>query len=159
MKIELHVLVNLTALAFSCITLATACCQTQHRSHYREIHEAAINGDAASVEADLRARPEDLNLPDDSGQTPLHLAAIHCRTNVVAVLLDKGADINARAKGKATPLHFAAQAGCTNALRMLLSKGAEVNPHDSQDRTPLARAKQWHQDAAEEILRQQGGVE
>ena len=145
---------------FLCISMIGAgCCHTQTHSAYRSIHQAAIDGDAVSVSADLKAHPGDLNLPDDAGQTPLHLAAIHCRTNVVALLLDKGARPDALATGDATPLHLAAQAGCAEAVTLLLSKGASINLRDSQGRTPLGRAKQWRQDATAELLRARGGIE
>src|SRR5260221_705463 len=126
MKMKLHIWTQVVALAVVCVITPTGCCHTRGHSVYREIHKAAIDGDAASVQADLRSRPGDLNLPDDLGQTPLHLAAAHCRTNVVALLLDKGAKLDALAKGDPTPLHLAAQSGCAEAVKMLLAKGAEV---------------------------------
>jgi hypothetical protein len=143
-----------------CLMLAaTSCCHTHSHSAYRSIHQAAVDGDAAGVAAALKMRPGDLNLADDAGQTPLHLAAIHCRTNVVALLLSAGAQVDARAKGEATPLHLAAQAGCLEGVQALLAKGADPNAHDAEGRTPLGRAKQWHQDAVAQLLRERGGVE
>lgn len=101
----------------------------------------------------------DLNLPDDAGLTPLHLAAGHCRTNVVALLLEKGAQPNSKAKGGATPLHLASQEGCADAVTMLLTGGAQVNARDDQGRTPLKRAEEWRQDATVQLLRLRGGTE
>ena len=91
--------------------------------------------------------------------TPLHLAASACHTNVVALLLDKGAKIDCAAKDGATPLHLAAQEGCADVVNLLLAKGANVNARDDQKRTPLVRAEQWHQDAMVPLLRQHGGSE
>jgi len=147
----------LAALSICCSLLATGCCHTH--SAYRSIHQAAIDGDVTSVAADLKRTPGDLNLPDDAGQTPLHLAAIHCRTNLVALLLEKGAKVDALAKGNATPLHLAAQAGCMDAVKLLLAKGADINSRDSNGRTPLKRAEEWHQDATAQLLRDRGGVD
>ncbi len=75
----------------------------------------------------LATNSHDLNLPDDAERTPLHLAATHCHTNVVVLLLDKGAKIDPRAEGGATPLHLAAQEGCVDVVNLLLAKGAKVN--------------------------------
>ena len=127
-------------------------------SIYRPIHEYAADGNVAAVAQDLATNSYDLNLPDDAGRTPLHLAATHCQTNVVALLLDKGAKINVKASGGATPLHLAAQEGCADVVKLLLDKGAKVNVRDDQGRTPLDRAMQWHQDAIAELIRQHGGL-
>jgi ankyrin len=135
------------------------CFHSPQHSAYREIHASARDGDATQVAGDLAQNPGDLNLPDDAGLTPLHLAASACHTNVVALLLDKGAKIDCAAKDKATPLHLAAQEGCADAVNLLLIRGASVNARDDQKRTPLGRAEQWHQDAIVQILRQHGGTE
>src|ERR1700690_1370147 len=88
-----------TILLMTVLAMAGAGCfhATQH-SAYREIHASARDGDVAQVAGDLAQTPGDLNLPDDAGLTPLHLAASACRTNVVALLLDKGAQIDSPAK-------------------------------------------------------------
>ena len=135
------------------------CFHSPQHSAYREIHAAARDGDAEQVAGDLDQNPGDLNLPDDAGLTPLHLAASACHTNVVALLLDKGAKIDCPAKDDATPLHLAAQEGCADAVNLLLARGAKVNARDDKKRTPLVRAEQWHQDAVLPLLRQHGGTE
>lgn len=139
--------------------LCSGCILFHKHSAYRHIHEYAKTGDVAAVAADLAEYPGDLNLPDDAGLTPLHLAALHCHTNVMALLLSKGADINRKAKDEITPLHVAAQEGCADAVSLMLEKGAEINARDSQGRTPLKRAELWHQNAVAELLRQHGGTE
>jgi ankyrin repeat protein len=89
----------------------------------------------------------------------LHLAASNCHTNVVVLLLDKGAKVNCTSKDGTTPLHLAAQDGCTDVVNILMAKGADVNARDDQGRTPLKRAEQWHQDLTAQLLRQHGGIE
>lgn len=140
--------------------LITFCdgCVHEH-SAYRPIHQYAKAGDAAHVAEELSAHPDQINLPDDAGLTPLHLAVLRCRTNVVGLLLSKGADVNRKGQGGPTPLHLAAQEGCIDAAKMLLAKGAKINPRDDQGRTPLVRAEQWHRDAIVQFLRQHGGTE
>jgi ankyrin repeat protein len=129
------------------------------RSAYRPIHQYAEAGDAAQVAADLATNSSDLNLPDDAGLTPLHLAAAHCHTNVIALLLKKGASVNKKGRGGATPLHLAAQEGCVDAVTLLLAGRAKINARDDAGRTPLKRAEEWHQDAVVQLLRQHGGAE
>lgn len=145
--------------AAACGLLTSGCWPAHPHSAYRTIHQAAINGDVAGVAAELAKHPDELNLPEDDGLTPLHLAADHCNTNVVVFLLDKGANMNITEKNHATPLHLAAQEGCTDVVRVLLNRGAQVNLRDDQQRTPLLRAEQWQQAAAAQILRQHGGTE
>jgi ankyrin repeat protein len=157
MNMKIRVWVQIAVLIAFCTMMSSGCCHSHGPSKFRTIHQFAIDGDVTGVATRLRANPSDLNLPDDFGQTPLHLASIHCRTNVVALLLDKGANIEARAKGGPTALHLAAQSGCITVATMLLSKGANVNSRDGEGRTPLRRALQWHQDSMAALLRKHGG--
>jgi len=135
------------------------CWSTHLHSAYRKIHQYAINGDVAGVAAELAQHPDELNLPEDHQLTPLHLAAQNCYTNVVMLLLNKGAGKNAKADDKATPLHLAAQEGCVDVVELLLARGVKINERDDQKRTPLLRAKQWHQDDVVQLLQLHGGTE
>ena len=151
-----HQLVSLSAL----IVFTTSGCILFHsHSKYRPIHQCAIDGDSACVAQDLDKRPDELELPDDAGLTPLHLVALHCRVKVAALLLAKGANPNKEANGNATPLHFAAQEGCIEVARLLIDGGADINVRDDQSRTPLGRAIAWHQDACAQFLRDHGATE
>jgi ankyrin repeat protein len=147
------------ALALALLFSVAGCCSSHQHSRYGVIHAAAKAGDAAAVSAELAQHPEELNSRDDLEQTPLHIAAAQCHSNVVALLLARGADVNAKAKGGPTPLHLAAQEGCADAANLLLACHAKVNPRDDADRTPLKRAKQWHRDAMVQLLKQHGGTE
>jgi len=149
--------------AFICVLgcglMASGCWSAHPPSNYRQIHQDAINGDAAAVAADLAKYPGAVNLPEDDSLTPLHLAAENCHANVVALLLDKGASINVPASDNETPLHLAAQEGCLEVVNLLITRGADINPRDKQGRTPLVRAEQWHQAAAAQLLKSRGGTE
>ncbi len=128
-------------------------------SDYRAIHEYATDGNVTGLTQDLATDPGDVNLTDDAGRTPLHLAATHCHVDAVKVLLEKGAKIDAKTTGGTTPLHVAAQAGCVDMVNLLLAKGAKVNARDDQGRTPLDRAMQWKRDEVVQLLRVHGGIE
>lgn len=128
-------------------------------SDYRPIHEAAGGCDASTVGAILSTNPAVLNIQEDGGRSPLHVAASHCCTNVVALLLQKGAKLELRGKTGETPLHVAAQEGCDDAVRMLASKGARINGRDNAGHTPLKRAIDYEQKATADLLRKLGALE
>lgn len=159
MKIKFAVKLQIVVMAAAFGLMTSGCWSAHPHSEYRVIHQLAINGDAAGVAAELAQHPDELNLPEDHELTALHLAAQNCHTNVVVLLLDKGAKINVTADDKATPLHLAAQEGCTDVVTVLLARSAKINLHDNQDRTPLKRAEQWHQDEVVQLLKQHGGTE
>src|ERR1039458_8305117 len=116
MNIKFRIKLQLV-IATAALGLMTSGCWSAHpHSAYRTIHQCAINGDAAGVAAELAKFPDELNLPEDGGLTPLHLAAENCHTNVVVVLLEKGADMNIMANDKTTPLHLASQQGCADVV-------------------------------------------
>ena len=160
MKTTLMASLQTVLLALTLLFTHAGCAPQGHQtSTYGPIHQYAKSGDATAVSAILASHPEQLNLTDDLGQTPLHVASAQCHGNVVTVLLAKGAALEARAKGGPTPLHLAAQGGCAEAVNLLLAKGAQVNARDDAKRTPLTRASQWHRDAIVVLLRQHGGTE
>jgi ankyrin repeat protein len=159
MKLRLHQFLCAIFFGAVIVLIGDGCSHAIQHSAYREIHGAARDGDFAQVAGDLAQNPGGLNLPDDAGLTPLHLAASYCHTNVMSLLLNKGANIDPAAKDGATPLHLAAQEGCPDAVNLLIFKGAQVNARDNQKRTPLTRAQQWHQDAIVQLLRDHGGTE
>src|ERR1039457_5317609 len=103
MNKKFPIALRLLLAAIVCGVMTSGCWSAHPHSGYRTIHQCAINGDAAGVAAELAKFPDELNLPEDDGLTPLHLAAENCHTNVVMLLLDKGADINVTADDKATP--------------------------------------------------------
>jgi ankyrin repeat protein len=145
-----------TVLAFAC---AGCFLIPLKHSDYRAIHAYAADGNVAGLTQDLTAYPGDVNLTDDAGRTPLHLAATHCHVEAAQLLLNKGAKVNAKAVGGTTPLDLAAQAGCVDMVNLLLANGAKINARDDQGRTPLDRAKQWHRDEVVKVLQAHGGIE
>ncbi len=68
---------------------------------------------------------KDVNAKDDTGMTPLHLAAMYGRKEIAELLIAKGADVNAKDDARWTPLHYAG--GSKEVAELLIAKGADVN--------------------------------
>lgn len=106
-----------------------------------EIHWAIIDGDLDKVEAILAKDPMQIEANDfnyaygDSESvynfsllTPLHVAVMEDRKDIVAFLLAKGAPVNElQQQNNFTPLHFAALKNRLEVAELLLSKGAFIN--------------------------------
>ncbi len=83
----------------------------------------------------------DVNLPDEQGDTPLHVSA-DCNNQILPVLLSHSARVNARNHSGKTPLHIAAVSGfsCSQTepyTRLLVKAGAEIDALDNEGSTPL----------------------
>lgn len=68
------------------------------------------------------------------GYSPLHLALLHSKEDIVECLINAGADVNTRTSFKATPLHFAAT---ERSFAILIEKGAEIDAKDNEGNTSL----------------------
>ncbi|KAL6648373.1 hypothetical protein ACP70R_012597 [Stipagrostis hirtigluma subsp. patula] len=121
-------------------------------SHGRTcLHYAAYYGHADSLRAILAAAKSApvsqswgfarfVNVRDDTGATPLHLAARQGWRRCVHVLLENGAIVSASSGAfgfpGSTPLHLAARGGNLDCVRQLLSWGADRLQRDSVGRIP-----------------------
>ena len=125
-----------------------------------EIHDVAKAGDLAKVKALLKENPNlVLSKEDKEGRTPLHLAALEGRKDVVELLLASKADVNAKDNKGDTPSHDAASAGHQDVAELLLASKAEPNAKGNLGPTPsLVAAASDHKDVAE-LPAQQGGQE
>ena len=79
---------------------------------------------------------------DGEGAFALHLAAAVGNTEIVQILLDKGANINIRAlnKDEATPIQWATVFLQKDAVRLLVKRGADLNSVDANGSTALDTA-------------------
>ncbi|XP_039786705.1 E3 ubiquitin-protein ligase XB3-like isoform X2 [Panicum virgatum] len=121
-------------------------------SHGRTcLHYAAYYGHADCLRAILSAAKSApvseswgfarfVNVRDDAGATPLHLAARQGWRRCVHVLLENGAIVSASSGAfgfpGSTPLHLAARGGNLDCVRQLLSWGADRLQRDSVGRIP-----------------------
>ncbi len=112
------------------------------------LHLLAKNGSCEAVKAILThvekchsgKLREVVNIENNQGQTPLHIAAENGWLNIVKYLISKGANTNAKDKYGRTPLHIAAKNGEFDMVKYLINEGANVNAKDKFDSTPLHSA-------------------
>jgi len=92
------------------------------------MNEAIKSNDLKAVEAML-GQDFSVDSVDNDGFSALHSAAFKRRTQIVNILLKRGANANLKGKAGLTPLHFAIWLcdGAEVLVRSLLEAGANVN--------------------------------
>ncbi|OHT02680.1 hypothetical protein TRFO_30178 [Tritrichomonas foetus] len=79
----------------------------------------------------------DVNIGDENGTIPLHIA---CKLDQVAIgkiLIDANSNINTKGQGKNTPLHYASHNMNKTLVEILIKKGASAREKNDEGRTPL----------------------
>ena len=87
---------------------------------------ACARGEYEGAKQRLRDRPEDLNVADYAGNTPLQIAAINGCEDIVQLLVDAGCNLDCVNYDKDTPLLDAVDNGHLGVVKLLLDAG--VNP-------------------------------
>lgn len=85
-------------------------------------------------------------------ESPLHLAVIHGRDDIVELLLSHGIDVTTTNLFGETPLHVASRTGNVAVVKKLLEAGALLEYKDSGECTPLFHAIYGNQPAVTELL-------
>ena len=93
---------------------------------------------------------------NESDDTPLQQAALSGDTELVKMLLAKGANANAQGLFKRTPLMWAAwtRASKPGLVKMLLAAGADVSLRDDQGKTAYDHAIEREHPQIAEIIKQ-----
>lgn len=123
---------------------------------YTPVVEQVEQGNLVAVRTALDANPRLIRARCDDNATLLHDAAGEGLTDMVTLLLDRGARIEAKTSGGLTPLHLAAQSGDLPMLQLLVRRGAKVNVVDRKGMTPLDHAVQREHADTAQWLRTQG---
>ena len=99
--------------------------------------ECAKKGDVDAIKLFL-AEGMDVNAMNERGQTALSRSAEYQRTEVVTLLLGKGAEVD-KVGGRyaRTALMEAAGAGNVVIIKQLADKGADINAKDHESSTPI----------------------
>ncbi|GHT93998.1 hypothetical protein FACS1894122_10150 [Alphaproteobacteria bacterium] len=134
---------------------------------FNKLHIAVLNRDVRNIDI-LSKNAAYLKVPCDetgetllhskatceTGETPLHCAALNGDVNAIRILLYHGADPNAKNKKNETPLLFAAKSGNAKAIKALC-ECALTNPNtpSKEGETPLHLAAEFGNiDAINDLL-------
>ncbi|HTX22767.1 MAG TPA: ankyrin repeat domain-containing protein [Candidatus Aquilonibacter sp.] len=90
------------------------------------ILEAVHRGDLMGVKKLFKGNPSLISCKDSQKRTPLILAALNKRTDIVEFFLANKADINAADMFGRTALHWAALVGAGDVAEILLNNGADI---------------------------------
>lgn len=99
--------------------------RTKNASQSHNLWKASANGDISAVNKALGSGADLEALDSQFRLSPLGWAAISGKSNVVKLLLEKGANVNAKGGDGSTALHSAAFLGHVEAVKLLLANGAD----------------------------------
>ncbi len=102
------------------------------------------NHDPKEVQAFLNSDPTAIDMTNNYGERPLHLAAAGDRTQIVALLLEHGADVDAVGDDGRTALHYACDGGHTESAKQLIAANTKVGTVAEDGDTALHDLVKWH---------------
>lgn len=110
---------------------------------------ACARGEYDVAKMRLTERPEDLNVADYAGNTPLQIAAINGCEDIVKLLIEAGCNLDCVNYDKDTPLLDAVDNGHLGVVKLLLD--ADVNPRKANvnGEEPIDRVSEDTENAAE----------
>jgi hypothetical protein len=88
------------------------------------LSRAAASSDLELAKVKYAERPEDLNVSDNAGNTPLQIAALQGFVEIVRFLLEQGCDVDTRNIDRDTALIDAVENGHVKVVQLLLKHGA-----------------------------------
>lgn len=119
---------------------------------------SAIRENDTTAILELLEDPNNINIRDRYGFTPLHWAAILGNRLIAEKLLEKGTDINAVNNQGETPLHWAAWSGKTDLVNLFLTKEGDINKPSNHGKTALEGAINFEHKDIIKLLLDHGAV-
>ena len=159
----LHEAVRINCKVLSQLLLGGAEINKQTTDGLTPLHVAASYGKFPKAVEFLLDMGADPNVADEFGHTPLHSATLWRPSNVVKMLLIKGAETDHLApklgsEEHGTALHMATKRGLKQQVRLLIDAGAKINIRDHYGKTPLTYAHQRGYTAIGNLLMDNGGT-
>ncbi|KAL2399710.1 Ankyrin-1 [Exophiala dermatitidis] len=97
-------------------------------------------GDMEAVRSHLDEHADALNMADEDGQPPLHVALQEGRREIVEFLLERGGSIETVGYHGWRPLHICASLGNVELVDLCLAHGANIESRTDTRQTPLHKA-------------------
>lgn len=110
---------------------------------------ACARGEYESVKQRLGDRPEDLNVADYAGNTPLQIAAINGCEDIVKLLIEAGCNLDCVNYDKDTPLLDAVDNGHAGVVRLLVEAGVNPRKANVNGEEPIDRVTEDTENAGE----------
>ena len=98
----------------------------------------------------VRERPQDIDTPDNAGNTPLQIASLAGESEVVALLLGAGCDTTCKNIDLDTPLIDAVENSHIEVVKLLLKAGIDPRQRNAKGQEPLELVN-LDDDGAEEL--------
>ena len=102
-----------------------------------EFWTMVVDGNLESVKKRIEDGQDLGKMHPQFGSTPLSLATLYGRAEVVDLLIESGADVNARNRDMNTALHAAAFLGHLEIFNILIESGADPQAKNFEGKTPL----------------------
>ncbi|RMC09030.1 hypothetical protein DUI87_14034 [Hirundo rustica rustica] len=112
----------------------------QSASEVEKLLRAVADGDLEMKFSRICSNGLSVNVSNQDGLTPLHVAALHGHGELASLLLRHGASAGARNAQLAAPLHLACQRGHCQVVKCLMDYNAKQNKKDIYGNTPLIYA-------------------
>jgi hypothetical protein len=110
---------------------------------------ACARGEYDVAKQRLGERPEDLNVADYAGNTPLQIAAINGCEDIVKLLIDAGCNLDCVNYDKDTPLLDAVDNGHLGVIKLLLDAGVNPRKANVNGEEPIDRVSDDLENAAQ----------